>query len=151
MWAATTVATVGRHTLNATIQALLVLAIVVTLTLGLALVTGADPGGRSALAARGGGGGGGKPPRTTTTLVVTPNPAAAGGAVFTVTGSGYGADNMVAVALANPGCCVSWNVLADSGGNISFQGVTNLPGTYYVRTYAYGTTKLLGSTSFVVQ
>jgi hypothetical protein len=138
----------GRHTFQRVLEALVIIAIVVTVAFGVALATGngGPLGGDPVLGARGG-----KPSRSNATLVVTPNPAAAGGAVYTVSGSGYGAGQMVAIALANPGCCVSWNVLSDAAGNISFQRTTGGPGTYYVYAYKYGKGTLLASTSFTVQ
>ena len=157
MRALSSVASLGRHGFSAVIEALIILAIVIALALGAALAggTGAPAGADSVFAARsgqgGGGGGGGKPPKSSATLSVTPNPVAAGGAVYSVTGGGYGAGAMVAVNLSTPGCCLAFNVLADSSGRISFETTTNGPGTYYVKTYRYGTTTLLASTSFTVQ
>jgi hypothetical protein len=157
--ALTTVASLGRHSFSAVIEALIILAIVITLALGAALAngTGSPAGADSVFAAHsgashGGGGGGGKPPRgSTATLLVTPDPVAAGGSVYSVTGSGYGAGAMVAVNLATPGCCLAFNVLADSTGHISFETTTNGAGTYTVKTYRYGTTTLLASKTFTVQ
>ena len=155
MRALSTAASLGRHSFSAVIEAFIILAIVIVLALGVAIAngTGSPAGADSVFAARGGngGGGGGKPPRSSATLVVTPSPVSAGGATFTVSGGGYGAGQMVAVNLANPGCCLAFNVLSDSTGHISFQATTSSSGTYYVRTYRYGSTSLLASTSFVVQ
>lgn len=155
MRAKSTASAVGRHAFTATLEAVLVVAVVVTLAFATALASGIGSpiSGDPVLAARGdrGGGGGGKPGGTTATLVVTPNPVAAGGATYTVTGTGYPAGKLVAVALGNPGCCVAFNVAADATGKINFQRTTGFPGTYTLKTYVYGTTKLLGSTSFVVQ
>ena len=160
MRAMTTVASLGRHSFSAVIEALIILAIVITLALGAALAngTGSPAGADPVFAAHsggshaGGGGGGGKPPRgSSATLSVTPNPVAAGGSVYSVTGGGYGAGAMVAVNLATPGCCLAFNVLADSTGHISFETTTNGAGTYTVKTYKYGTTTLLASKTFTVQ
>jgi hypothetical protein len=153
--ALSTVASFSRHRATAVVEALILLAIVVTLTLGFALVNGthSPAGADSVFAARGGngGGGGGKPSRSSATLTVTPDPVAAGGATYSVSGGGYGAGAMVAVNMATPGCCMAFNVLADSSGRISFEATTSGAGTYYVKTYRYGTTTLLASTSFTVR
>ena len=155
MRALATVASLGRHGVTAVIEALIILAIVVTLALGAALASGTNgpTGADSVFAAKGGqtGGGGGKPPRGGATLSVTPDPIAAGGATYAVSGGGYGAGAMVAVNMATPGCCMAFNVLADSSGRISFEATTAGAGTYYVKTYRYGTTTLLASTSFTVK
>jgi hypothetical protein len=144
----------ARHGLQTAIEALLIIAIIVTLAFAGALVTGAaSPGGAgSVLAAKGGNGGGGKPSGTSATLVVTPDPVAAGGAVYTVTGSGYPPGQLVPIALGNPGCCVSFNVLADSAGNIRFERTTGFAGTYSIKAYKVGRkVTLFAQTTFVVQ
>ncbi len=96
----------------------------------------------------------GKPPggghTSGATLVVTPDPVAPNGATYTVTGSGYGANAMVGISLSTPGCCMAFNVLSDASGNIWFQAVTGSVGTYYVKSYRYGSTKLLATKSFTV-
>ena len=55
MRALSTAASLGRHTFSAVIEALVILAIVATLALGMAIATHSAPGGQAALAARGGG------------------------------------------------------------------------------------------------
>ncbi len=50
-------ASVGRHALGAVIEALVILAIVITLVLGVALATRTSPGANSVFAAKGGGAG----------------------------------------------------------------------------------------------
>jgi hypothetical protein len=143
----------ARHGLQTAIEALLIIAIIVTLAFAGALVTGASsPGGAENVLAAKGGNGGGKPSGTSATLVVTPDPVIAGGAVYTVTGSGYPPGQLVPIALGNPGCCVSFNVLADSAGNIRFERATGFPGTYSIKAYKVGRkVTLLAQTTFVVQ
>ena len=152
--AMTNATTVGRRAFGAAIEAVLIVAVLLTLAFGTALATGGDSPvtGDAVFAGRGGhGGGGGKPGGgSSATLVVTPSTVAVGGS-FTVTGSGFPGGKLVAVAWANPGCCVSFNVAADSSGNISFTRTAGFAGNHTLRAYQYGTTKLLGSTSFVVQ
>ena len=154
MRAMSSATSVGRRAFGATIEAVLIVAVLLTLAFGMAIATGSGSpvSGNSVLAGRGGhGGGGGKPGGgSSAALVVTPNPVAVGGS-FTVTGSGFPAGRLVAIAWANPGCCVSFNVAADSAGNISFSRTAGFAGSHALRAYQYGTTKLLASTSFVVQ
>ena len=153
MRAMSSATSVGRRTFGATVEAVLIVVVLLTLAFGMAIATGGGSpiSGDSVLAGRGGhGGGGGKPGGSSATLVVTPSSVAVGGS-FTVTGSGFPAGKLVAIAWANPGCCVSFNVAADSAGNIAFSRTAGFAGTHALRAYQYGTTKLLGSTSFVVQ
>lgn len=151
-----------RHSAVAVAEAVLVAAIVAALLLALSPVyQPADflAGTETAQAAKGGNGGGGgggkggggKPAPSSATLAVTPNPAAAGGSTYTVSGSGFGSSQMVAMSIANPGCCLAFNVLSSSTGTINFSATTGSPGTYVVKAYRYGTTTLLAQTSFVVQ
>ena len=153
MRAMSSASSVSRRAFGATLEAILIAAVLLTLAFGAAIATGgrSPVSGDSVFAGRGEGRGGGKPGGgTSATIVVTPSSVAVGGS-FTVTGSGYPAGKLVAIAWANPGCCVSFNVAADSAGNISFTRTAWFPGTHSLRSYQYGTTKLLGSTSFVVQ
>ena len=155
MRATSNATTIGRRAFGVTLEAILIVAVLLTLAFGAALATGGSPAGAdSVLAGHGGnrgGGGGGRPGGgTAASVVVTPSVVAVGGS-FTVSGSGYPAGRLVAVAWANPGCCVSFNVLADASGNISFTRTAGFAGTHAIRMYQGGTTKLLGSASFVVQ
>ena len=59
MRALSNAASIGRHTLGAVIEALVILGIVLTVVLGVALVTRTSPDATSVLAAKGGGGGAG--------------------------------------------------------------------------------------------
>jgi hypothetical protein len=160
MRAVSTVASGLRRSAVAIAEALVVAAIIAALLLALSPVyQPADflAGTESAQAAKGGNGGGGgggkgggKPPASAATLSVTPNPAPAGGTIYTVSGSGFGSNQMVAISLANPGCCLAFNVLASSTGTLSFTATTGSPGTYYITAIRYGSTTVLARTSFVV-
>jgi hypothetical protein len=130
------------HTLLALAEAGLVATLIATLVFGTALA--GRPSG-------GGGGHGGKGGSYSATLVVTPNPVPAGGAMFSVTGSGFPQSGMVGISIANPGCCLAFNVAADSSGSISFSYTTGSAGSYVIKAYKYGTTTIVAQTTFTVQ
>jgi len=132
-----------RSVITHSTQAILEGAIIASLVVG--LMAGTTLAGKD--------GGHGKPGGGSTsgaTLVVTPATVAGSGTTFTVSGSGYGAGKMVNISMANPGCCVAFPVASDASGNIWFQSKTGSAGTYVVKSYTYGTTSLLASTSFTV-
>ena len=135
---------VASHTVLALAEAGLVATLIATLVFGTALA-GKPTGGA------GGGGHGGKGGSYSATLVVSPNPVAAGGATFSVTGSGFPHDGMVGISIANPGCCLAFNVAANSSGAISFSYTTGSAGSYVLKAYKYGTTTIIAQTTFTVQ
>ena len=71
--------------------------------------------------------------------------------MFSVSGSGYPSNGMVGISIATPGCCLSFNVAANSSGSISFSYTTGSAGTYVLKAYKYGTTTIVAQTTFTVQ
>ena len=132
-----------RSVITHSTQAILEGAIIASLVVG--LMAGTTLAGKDSGHGKPGGGS-----TTGATLVVTPTTLAGSGMTFTVSGSGYGAGKMVSISMANPGCCVAFPVASDASGNIWFQSKTGSAGTYVVKSYTYGTTSLLASTSFTV-
>ena len=132
-----------RSVLTHSTQAILEGAIIALLVVG--LMAGTTLAGKGGGHSRPGGGSTGG-----ATLVVTPSTVAGNGTTYTVSGSGYGPGKMVSISIANPGCCVAFPVASDASGNIWFQSTTGSAGTYVVKSYAYGSTSLLASTSFTV-
>lgn len=99
-----------------------------TLVLVLALVLGSFTA--SALASKGQGNGNGRGNIPPAVMVVTPNPLSAFGGIYAVTGSGFNPNQRVVLNESRPTCCASFNVMADSAGNISFARSSGYPGTY---------------------
>lgn len=108
-----------------------------------------------ALAAKGGNGGGkggGGNHTPTATLSVSPDPVSAWGGLYTVTGSGFKPGKPVSINTADPGCCLAFDVWADSSGNVSFTRMAAGPGTYKIEAYQQSGRKLvlMATISFAV-
>ncbi len=103
-----------------------------------------------ALAAKGGNGGGNDAPAAT--LTVSPDPVSAWGGVYAVNGSGFKPDKVVSINTADPGCCLAFDVWADSSGNVSFSRMAAAPGTYRIEAYQRSGRKLvlMGTVNFRV-
>jgi hypothetical protein len=118
-----------RHLLGAVVEALLVVAIVVGLTLGFALVSRHAPAGAGGvLAARGG-----HPTSTSATLTLSPNPVAAWSS-FRGTGCGYTVGKQVNVNVDSPYWKAGFPVGASDSGCIAFTFWVDGAGSYVVKT-----------------
>ena len=82
------------------------------------------------------------------------NPYQAWGAeVYTVSGSGLGANEAVYISLASPGCCSGSKVWTNRAGEFSFSKATGAPGTYTataLQASGGGKFKQVGKISFLV-
>lgn len=98
------------------------------------------------------GGKHGRDQTTAATLSVSPNPVPAWGGQYTVAGSGFAANKAVSFSIASPGCCLAFNVWADSSGRVSFSRTTGSPGTYKIDAYQLSGRKyaLMATVSFNV-
>jgi hypothetical protein len=132
---------VFAHSAQAVVEGALVSLLVVALMAGTAFAAkpAAGTGGH-----KGGGGTG-----SSATLVATPTQLQ-GGVTYTVSGSGYQPDWVVAISVADPGCCAAFNIGSDSTGHISFTLTSGAAGTYAIKAYKYGSSTLLASTSVTV-
>ena len=85
----------------------------------------------------------------TATLVVSPNPVQAWGAAYTVTGSGFVANQWVYFSTT---CSGSFNRAADGNGALSFTRVSQWPGTCKYDAYQYDGRRftLMATVSFEV-
>ncbi len=123
------------------------------LVLGLAaLLLTAVVSPETALAGGRGKGGGGGAVSSTGSLSVSPATVDAWGGQYLVTGSGFYPGQVVNFSVAQPGCCIAFNIWADSNGNVSFTRTTGEPGTYKIDAYQTNGRKLvlMGTVSFEV-
>jgi hypothetical protein len=132
---------IPRRLLLAALEGLLIAALVMGLV-SVGAATGVD-------ASRG---------RTTPTLqasMVTRLSADSGtafSATVAVDGWGFASDALVAISVANPGCCAGFSVRSDSAGQLHFEIDGWAAGTYYIKALdASGSkVKVVASTSIVV-
>ncbi len=107
-----------------------------------------------ALADKGGNGNGrgGKSPSATLTVEPS-NPFSAWGQEYSVRGTGFSPNVAVKFTMADPGCCLGFNVWTDGDGELSFSRTTGAPGTYKVDAYELKGHRhvLKGTVSFTVQ
>ncbi len=73
--------------------------------------------------------------------------------VYTVHGTGLGANEAVYISLASPGCCSGSKVWTDRNGEFSFSKATGAPGEYTataLQASGGGKFKQVGKVSFLV-
>jgi len=90
-----------------------------------------------AVAGKGNGNGNGNGHQSSAVLWTDPsNPYPAHGFDFEVMGSGFNPDSVVHVSFGRDGsCCLAFNVMSDSEGDISFGWTTGEPGMYRFAAY----------------
>ena len=98
------------------------------------------------------GKGKGKPSVTKGNLSVSPDTLYAGGTQYTITRSRFFPNQMVAFSVADPGCCIAFNLWADASGNVSFNRSTGDVGTYKINASQLDRNKyiLMATISFSV-
>jgi hypothetical protein len=124
-----TAASFTRHLLGAVIEALLIIAIIVAVTLGLALVSRAGPAGANGVLA---GRGGGHTTATSATLTLSPNPVAAWSS-FRGSGCGYTVGKQVNISVSGPAWKAGLPVPVNGDGCMSFTFWVDGPGAYTVK------------------
>ncbi len=76
-------------------------------------------------------------------MSVIPNPVIGRGTEYTVTGSGFTTNEWVSISMADPGCCMAFNLWPSESGSISFNRLTGDPGTYKIDAYQRERNKLV--------